>query len=145
MYKLLEKTPTIEELMHGFNAQKQEVLCLQEHRMIHEEPMKYIKNGKLLLMTTSSWRNEVNVSIGGVGVVLNNRAATSLVSAEKHTRRIMITALAGNPKTIIIAVYAPKMQRRSKKWRYSTRNSGEPMNRYPATTCLLGRGVLTQG
>ena len=108
--------------MHDFNTQKLEVLCFQEHRMIHDEPIKHIQIGKSLLVTASAWKNEVNASIGGVRMVLSNRTAKSLVSAEKHFRRIMSSTLAGNQKTTIITVYRQQMRRRLKKRSYSTRN-----------------------
>jgi len=68
------------ELVHNFSAQGIEILGLQEHRIVHEEPT---SNERILgktLITTSAWRNSVGAATGGVGILLNTKATKCLAN-----------------------------------------------------------------
>ena len=54
---------------------------IKEHRMIHEEPLKYIENDGVLMITSSALKNDVGAAVGGVGVFLEKHAKSAFLSA----------------------------------------------------------------
>ena len=59
-------------------------------------------------MTCSAWKNSANASIGGIGLLVNSRAYSSLSNIETISPRIMVVTFHGNPNTTIISCYSPK-------------------------------------
>ena len=47
-----------------------EILGIQEHRFIHDDPIEFKKIGSSCLITSSGWRNSAQASQGGVGLLL---------------------------------------------------------------------------
>ena len=60
-----------------------------------------------LFVTASSWKNSVNASIGGIGILLSPRAQKSLNQVEKISDRIIIASFNGNPKASVVCCYSP--------------------------------------
>ena len=93
-----------------YNAQKFNIsiIAIQEHRLIHEEPLKHHSLGdNWLLITSSATRNTTKAAIGGVGILLNPHAKLALESIETISERTMIEAFNGNPKCTVISTYSP--------------------------------------
>ncbi len=60
---------------------------IQEHRYTHSEDIKYHDSGNGWTLTTASaWKNSVNTTIGGVGMLIGLRALKILNSIEKIQR-----------------------------------------------------------
>ena len=55
--------------MHNFTQQKIEVLGIQEHCIIHDDPVKHESIQGKTLVTLSAWRNDAGTATGGVGVL----------------------------------------------------------------------------
>ena len=86
-----------------------DVICIQEHRISHDDLLvKYHNVGSgWSLITTSSWKNATNSSIGGVGLLLSPTASSSLINIEKITPRIVVANFDGNPAVSIVSCYSP--------------------------------------
>ena len=52
-----------------------DIICIQEHRYIHNEDIKYTdtRNG-WMFVSASAWKNSVNAMIGGVGMLIGPQA-----------------------------------------------------------------------
>ena len=75
-----------------------DIICIQEHRYTHSEDIKYHNTGNGWTLTTASaWKNSVNGTIGGVGILIGPRAQKSLNSIKKIQPRMMVTTFNGNP------------------------------------------------
>ena len=84
------------------------IICIQEHRYTHTEDIKYHDNGNgLTLATVSAWKNSVNATGGGIGILIGPRALKTLNSIERIQPRIMAATFNGNPRAIIISCYSP--------------------------------------
>ena len=59
------------------------------------------------LATVSAWKNSVNASVGGVGILIGQRALKSLNSIKGIQPRIMVATFNGNPRATIISCYSP--------------------------------------
>ena len=84
-----------------------EILGVQEHRLIHADPIEFKRLGSSYLVTSSGWRNEVQASQGGVGLLMGTKARKALLKVKSINKRIMLAEFDGNPKTSVIVVYAP--------------------------------------
>ena len=58
-------------------------------------------------MTSSGWRNQVQASQGGVGLLLGPTARKALLKVKSTHCRILVAEFDGNPKTTVIVVYSP--------------------------------------
>ena len=80
----------------------------QEHRYTHTEDIKYHQTGNgLTLATVSAWKNSVNATVGGVGMLIGPRALKTLNSVERIQPRMMAATFNGNPRATIISCYSP--------------------------------------
>ena len=96
------------ELTASAVEHKIDIICIQEHRYTHTEDIKYHETGNgWMLVTVSAWKNSVNASVGGVGILLGPRALKTLNSIERIQRRMMAATFNGNPKATIISCYSP--------------------------------------
>ena len=59
------------------------------------------------LIFASVWKNSINATIGGVGILLNPKAYKSLNNIEKISPRIVVATFNGNPATTVISCYSP--------------------------------------
>ena len=79
----LNRATKLNELV--YNAQKFNIsiIAIQEHRLIHDEPLKHHNLGdNWLLITSSATQNTMNAAIGGVEILLNPHAKLALESIE---------------------------------------------------------------
>jgi len=95
------------ELAHNFEEYGIDILGIQEHRIVHEDILKYEDIQGNTLVTTSAWRNDQGAATGGIGLLLSKRAKKSLKEVVPHTNRIILATFHGNPATTIIIVYGP--------------------------------------
>ena len=87
---------------------KKDITCIQEHIYTHSEDIKYHDSGKgWTLDTASAWKNSVNATVGGVGILIGPGALTSLNSIERIQPRIIVAIFNGNPRAAIISCYSP--------------------------------------
>ena len=96
-----------EELVSNFVEHNIDVLGIQEHRIFHEEPVRYETILGSTLITTSATKNSAGASIGGVGVILNAHAKSAMSRVTSFSDRILIVNFCGNPATTIIVTYCP--------------------------------------
>ena len=57
--------------------------------------------------TVSAWKNSVNATVGGVGILIGPRALKTLNSIERIQPRMLTATFNGNPRAIIISCYSP--------------------------------------
>ena len=96
-----------EELSQCAEKYEIDIIGIQEHRIIHQDPVEYRKIGNRYLITSSGWRNEVQASQGGVGLLLGRSARKSLLKATKVHPRVLVAEFDGNPKCTVIVIYSP--------------------------------------
>ena len=97
--QILQKVYKIPELIASAELTGQDVICIQEHRFIHEDTViKEHTYDKWKLLTLSAWKNRINTATGGIGM---------LASIEMISPRIMIVNFQGNPQTSVISCYSP--------------------------------------
>ena len=85
-----------------------DIICIQEHRYTHNEDIKYHDTGNgWMLATVSAWKNSINATVGGVGILIGPRALKSLNSNERIQPRVMVATFNGNPRATIISCYSP--------------------------------------
>ena len=80
------------------------MICIQEHRYTHSEDIKYHDSGKEWAL---AWKNCVNATVGGVGILIGPRALKSLNSIEKIQPRMIVATFNGDPRATIISCYSP--------------------------------------
>ena len=84
---------------HNMHARTQ----IHTHRDI-----KYHESGNgWTLATVSAWKNSVNATVGGVGMLIGPRALKSLNSIERIQPRMIAATFNGNPRATIISCYSP--------------------------------------
>ena len=85
-----------------------DIICIQEHRYTHSKNIEYHDSGNgLTLATASAWKNSVNATLGGVGMLIGPRALKSLNSIEKIQPRMMVATFNGNCSATMISCYRP--------------------------------------
>ena len=85
-----------------------DIICIQEHRYTHREDINYHDTGNgWTLASASAWKNSVNATIGGIGMLIGPQALKSLNSIEKIQPRMMVATFNGNPSATIISSYSP--------------------------------------
>ena len=85
-----------------------DMICIQEHRYIHSEDIKYHDTGNgWMFVSASAWKNSVNATTGGVGMLIGPCALKSINHIEKIQPRMMVDTFNGNPSTTIISCYCP--------------------------------------
>ena len=95
------------ELTASAVEHKIDIICIQEHRYTHTEDVKYHETGNgWTLVTVSAWKNSVNATVGGVGMLIGPRALKTLYSIERIQPRIMAATFNGNPRATIISCYS---------------------------------------
>ena len=107
--RTLSPISQIPELVASAISQKIDIICIQEHRIFHNNfPLMYHDlERKWTLITSSATKNSGNCTIGGVGLLLSPLALESLNSVEKISSRIVIASFNGNPALTVIASYSP--------------------------------------
>lgn len=96
------------ELAETFLESQMEILGVQEHRIVHQEPirMENFKKG-VCLITSSAWRNNRGASNGGVGLMVTRRAYRAISLIKSYGPRVLTVSFDGNPRLTVITVYSP--------------------------------------
>ena len=106
--RTLNRIGQLPELTASAVEHKIDIICIQEHRYTHTEDIKYHETGNgWMLVTVSAWKNSVNASVGGVGMLIGPRAQKTLNGIERIQPRMMAATFNGNPKATIISCYSP--------------------------------------
>ena len=105
--RTLNRIGQLPELTASVIDHKIDIICIQEHRYTHSENIKYHDTGNgWTLATASAWKNSINATIGGVGMLIGPRALKSLNSIKKIHPRMMVATFNGNPRATIISCYS---------------------------------------
>ena len=100
-YKRIELAKTF--LESGMN-----IMGLQEHRIVHDEPIKIEKFAKgVCLITSSAWRNSMGASTGGVGFLVTKKAYDAITFTKLYGKRVITISFDGNPRLTVITAYSP--------------------------------------
>ena len=92
--RTLNRIGQLSELTASAIEHKIDVICIQEHWYTHTEDIKYHKTGNgWMLVTVSAWKNSVNASVGGVGMLIGPRALKTLNSIERIQPRMIRVSL----------------------------------------------------
>ena len=106
--RTLNRIGQLPELIASAEEHKINIICIQEHRYTHTEDIKYHKTGNgWSLVTVSAWKNSVNATVGGVGLLIGPRTLKTLNSIEKIQPRMMAATFNGNPRATIISCDSP--------------------------------------
>ena len=106
--RTLNRIGQLPELTASAVEHKIDIICIQEHRYTHTEDIKYHETGNgWMLVTVSAWKNSVNASVGGVGMLIGPRVLKTLNSIARIQPRMMAATFNGNPKATIISCYNP--------------------------------------
>ena len=109
--RTLNRIGQLPELTASAVEYKTDIICIQEHRYTHTEDIKYHETGNgWMLVTVSAWKNSVNASVGGVGMLIGPRALKTLNSIERIQPRMMAATFNGNPKATIISCYSEETE-----------------------------------
>ena len=92
--RTLNRIGQLPELTASDIDHKIDIICIQEHRYTHSEDIKYHDSGNgWTLASASAWKNSVNATIGGVGMLIRLRALKSLNCIEKIQPRMVVATL----------------------------------------------------
>ena len=106
--RTLNRLGQLPELTASAVEHKIDIICIQEHRYTHTEDIKYHDTGNGWTLTTvSAWKNSVDATVGGVGMLIGPRALKTLNSIERIKPKMMIATFNSNPRTTIISCYSP--------------------------------------
>ena len=99
----------LHELINLSDEYGLDVLCIQEHRLYHDDvELKFHYPGENWTLITSSATNNLrNASVGGVGLLISPCASRSLNNVQKINSRVLKATFKGNPETTIICCYSP--------------------------------------
>ena len=96
------------ELVECFLQSGIQVLGLQEHRIVHDEPIRIEKLSKgVALITSSAWRNTMGAATGGVGVLVTRDAYSSITLIKSFGSRTLTVSFDGNPRLTVVNSYSP--------------------------------------
>ena len=106
--RTLNRIGQLPELTASAVEHKIDIICIQEHRYTHTEDIKYHETGNgWTLATVSAWKKSVNVTVGGIGILIGPRALKTLNSIERIQPRMLVVTFNGNPRATIISCYSP--------------------------------------
>ena len=106
--RTLNRIDQLPELTASAVEHKIDIICIQEHRYTHTEDIKYHETGYgWTLATVSVWKNSVNTTVGGVGMLIGPRALKTLNNIERIQSRMITATFNGNPRATIISCYSP--------------------------------------
>ena len=96
------------ELTASAVEHKIDIICTQEHRYTHTEDIIYHETGNgWTLANVSAWKNSVNATVGGEGMLIGPRALKTLYNIERIQPRMMAPTSNVNPRATIISCYSP--------------------------------------
>lgn len=98
----------IGELNEAAEKYNIDIVCIQEHRMLHDIEIDYKQTSEdYTLVTSSATKNSVQAAVGGVGFLMHKRARSCLTSVNSTNPRILTATFMGNPATTIVSCYSP--------------------------------------
>ena len=95
------------ELASLFMESGVSILGVQEHRIVHGEEIKIERYKGCRFITVSAWRNSGGSSVGGVGMMVTERAYGAISFIRAYGSRILTVSFDGNPRLTVINVYSP--------------------------------------
>ena len=96
------------ELSTLFGESGMEILGIQEHRIVHQDPIRMEKFTKgVHLITASAWRNGAGAATGGVGFMITKKAYDAISYIKSYGSRILTISFNGDPRLTVITVYSP--------------------------------------
>ena len=106
--RTLDRIRQLPELTASVAEHKIDLISIQEQRYTHTEDIKYHETGNgRTQATVSAWKNPVNATVGGVGILIEPRALITLNSIERIQSRMMAATFNGKPRATIISCYSP--------------------------------------
>ena len=106
--RTLNRIGPLPELTASAVEYKIDIICIQEHRYTHTKDIKYHETGNgWTLATVLAWKNSVNATVGGIGMLIGPRALKTLNNIERIQPRMMAATFNGNPRATIISCYSP--------------------------------------
>ena len=99
-----------EELAYNFVKSNLDILCVVDHKIIHEDNEDKIRIEELedcQLITTSAWKSSIGAAVGGVGIVIGKTAKRALSQINPINKRILEVQFNGNPNVTVVVNYAP--------------------------------------
>ena len=106
--RTLNRIVQLPEMTASALEQKTDIICRQEHRYTHTEDIKYHETGNgWTLATLSAWKNSVNATVGGAGMLIGPRALKTLNCIDRIQPRMLAATFNGNPGATIISCYSP--------------------------------------
>ena len=115
--RTLNRIGQLPELTASAVEHKIDIICIKEHRYTHTENIKYPETGNgWTLATASAWKNSVNATVGGVGMLIGPRALKTLNSIERIQPRMMAATFNGNPQSnnhLLLQPYQCKWRNRT--------------------------------
>ena len=81
-----------EELAYNFVKSNLDILCVVDHKIIHEDNEDKIRIEELedcQLITTSAWKSSIGAAVGGVGIVIGKTAKRALSQINPINKRIL--------------------------------------------------------
>ena len=106
--RTLSSEKQLQELITCANANKIDIISIQEHRHYHPDTaLKYKTYDNYQLITASAYKNLQGSTIGGVGMLLSAKAIQNTLNVEKISPRIIVAEFDSNPITSFISCYSP--------------------------------------
>ena len=102
--RILNRIGQLPELTASVIYHNIDIICMQEHRYIHNKDIKYHDTGNgWTFVSASALKNSVNATIGGVGMLIWQQTLKSLNSIEKIQLRMMLATFNGDSSSTIIS------------------------------------------
>ena len=131
------------ELVTQFLESGMEILGIQEHRIVHQEPIRIEKFKKgVSLVTISAWRNGAGAATGGVGFLLTSRAYDAISLIKPYGSRVLTISFNGNPRLTTITAYSPTEAAQVEVAEDFHNTLRQAMNDVPAHHLLMTLGDL---
>ena len=106
--RTLNRIGQLPELTASAVEHKIDIMCMQGHRHTYTEDIKYHKTGNgWTLATVSAWKNSVNATVGGVGILIGPRVLKTINSIERIQPRMLAATFNGNTRETLISCYSP--------------------------------------
>ena len=80
----------------------EEILGVQEHRIMHIDSIEFRRLGTSCLITSSGWRSQAQASQRGICLLFGTKARKVLLKIKSISNKIMAAEFDGNPKTASI-------------------------------------------
>lgn len=131
------------ELVSQFCLSGIEILGIQEHRIVHQEPIRVekFKEG-VSLVTVSAWRNGTMAATGGVGFLLSSKAYSAISLIKPYGSRVLTMSFDGNPRLTAITVYSPTEAAPAEEAEDFHNTLRQAMNDVPAHHLLMTFGDM---